>query len=152
MSERVRQQAFSFHRNTWFHVRNSPGLIRTLCGTRPGDGWADLLFNFVMMDLLRIIQDEMVSRGLMIKLQWNGKHGLTAAPGTDASVDFLAPTWADDVAFSIQHDDDHAIQYLPKLCDHYGLFWGWHMAQHWLKRLGRFRAWHHDAAQATSCG
>lgn len=88
-------EAQSFHRNTWFHTRNSASLTRTLCGTRPGDGCADLLFNMVVLDILDIITSTAKDAGLVYEIGWNNLRGPQAASSSEASIDFLAATWAD---------------------------------------------------------
>lgn len=51
-------QARSFHTNTWFHVRGDHHVTRTLCGTRPGDGRADLVFNIAMLEIFQEVRQQ----------------------------------------------------------------------------------------------
>eukprot|EP00438_Fugacium_kawagutii_P029954 Skav226336 [mRNA] locus=scaffold3640:16495:21969:- [translate_table: standard] len=102
MAPFAQAQAQAYHQNTWFHTRNSPELTRTLCGTRPGDGWADLMFNMVMLDVLAHIKDQTHAAGLLLQIDWNGCKNLRAGPG-DLTSDYVASTWADDIALVVQH-------------------------------------------------
>ena len=99
----LRKAAATFHTNTWYHVRNDDKVTATLRGTRPGDGWADLLFNVVIGSALQAIQTELHDLGLLTNYEWNSRRDWTAAPGNDASEDALSVTWADDIAVMIQH-------------------------------------------------
>eukprot|EP00438_Fugacium_kawagutii_P021691 Skav224757 [mRNA] locus=scaffold1604:48812:54304:- [translate_table: standard] len=108
MPPQAREQAQSYHQNTWFHTRNSAGLTRTLCGTRPGDGWADLLFNLAMLDILKAVKEQVHHAGLLLQIDWNHSKGPHAGPG-EHTTDFLASTWADDLALVVQHSDAGSI-------------------------------------------
>ena len=99
----LRKAAATFHANTWYHVRNDDKVTTTLRGTRPGDGWADLLFNVVIGTALQAIQNELQGLGLLTHYEWNSQRDWNAAPGDTAKEDALAVTWADDIAIMIQH-------------------------------------------------
>ena len=101
----ARELAGSFHNGTWFHVQGAPEVAWTTRGTRPGDGWADMLFGFVVTCMLREIKQDLEQQGLTFDVLWNGEIGLQAQPGTDASAPAFASVWADDVAFMSWHQD-----------------------------------------------
>lgn len=73
--------------------------------TRPGDGWADLLFNFVTVDVLRSIRAKLQSADILIDLPWNGQRGPHANSGSEAVDSLLATVWADDLAFTFSHQE-----------------------------------------------
>ena len=93
--------AACFHTCTWFHVQGSDKVARTWRGTRPGDGWADLLFNFVVCRLLQDIRQELEDLGMCFSVLWNGECGLRASPGDASSATAFATAWADDLAFML---------------------------------------------------
>ena len=95
--------AAQFHRHTWYHVRGDPSLIATYRGTRPGDGYADLLFSAVMSRVLDLLQAELEEAGLCVDFEWNGAKSFHAGPGNTSSSKALSITWADDVAVMIRH-------------------------------------------------
>lgn len=100
ISQQAHDQARSFHRNTWFHTRSSANVTRTLCGTRPGDGWADLVFNFVMVDVLAVIKSRLQQDNILFDLVWNGQRGPLAGRGNER---------ADDLAFAFCHADSQIL-------------------------------------------
>ena len=95
--------AAQFHRHTWYHVRGDPALVATYRGTRPGDGYADLLFSAVMSRVLDLLQQELEDIGLCVDFEWNGDKSFRAGPGDSSCVKTLSVTWADDIAVMIRH-------------------------------------------------
>eukprot|EP00438_Fugacium_kawagutii_P031296 Skav201234 [mRNA] locus=scaffold4162:233341:238470:+ [translate_table: standard] len=93
-----------FHQHTWFHTRNGEDVTETRCGTRPGDGYADLLFNLVIGRTLRTLEQELVEQGLQTSITWNGFCDHRALPGDEHVAPGLAVTWADDIAVMVHHD------------------------------------------------
>ena len=94
-----------FHSHTWFHLRQDPAVSETLRGTRPGDGWADLLYNVVFGHLLRDIEAEIEDYGVQTALDWNGLRNSHAGPGDETRTSGLNAVWADDLAIMLHHDD-----------------------------------------------
>lgn len=116
----LRRFGAAFHMNTWFHVRGDPALTATLRGTRPGDGYADLLFNAVLGHTLRSIELDRKSRRLETAIGWNGERFTNAAPGDQQSVEALNVVWADDVAVMVYHDTvDLLLDALPIVFSEY---------------------------------
>ena len=93
-----------FHRCTWFTTRHSDDVTMTMRGTRPGDGFADLLFNLVVGRILRQLESDLEHEGIQTKLYWNGRIGFEAQDGTDTCTNALNVVWADDIAMMIHHD------------------------------------------------
>lgn len=100
----LRRFGAAFHMNTWYHARGDSEITTTLRGTRPGDGYADLLFNAVLGHVLRTIEQDLKQRGLETAISWNGSRFHDAAPGDDSKVDALNIVWADDISVMIYHD------------------------------------------------
>ena len=105
----AKRMAAAFHRNTWFHVCGAPLLARTLRGARPGDGWADLLFNYLIAQVLCEFETSLADEGLRTTIAWNGIRGLDAAGGDDFMIDVGVTAWADDLAFMQWHESAHAL-------------------------------------------
>ena len=104
LDETIHEMAKTFHQGTWFHMTNSPMLARTLRGTRPGDPWADLLFNHILVIILRDLQHEAVEWGIQCQVLWDGQRGLRATAAPVKSEDVYVSAWADDMAFMLWHE------------------------------------------------
>ena len=104
VEETTKEMAKVFHQNTWFSMHQSARIARTLRGTRPGDSWADLLFNYVATQLLSDLEQEAKEAGIECSLLWNGGKGHEAngEPTQEASV--FVSVWADDLAFMLWHE------------------------------------------------
>lgn len=100
----LRAFAVTFHSHTWFHVRHDDHLTETLQGTRPGDGFADLLFNVVIGRLLRDIEATLCEAGFDISMCWKGLRSLEAADGREVQAAALNIPWADDIAVLVHHE------------------------------------------------
>ena len=105
MEPLAKYMAGIYHSNTWFHIRGAPQLAKTLQGTRPGDGWADLLFNVVVTKVVQSLKQELQEQGLQFHLAWNGIRGAGAGPGEEMTTEALASIWADDMAFMLQSEN-----------------------------------------------
>eukprot|EP00438_Fugacium_kawagutii_P026052 Skav224814 [mRNA] locus=scaffold21:91531:97434:- [translate_table: standard] len=100
----LRQFGKIFHQHTWFHVRDGSAVTETLRGTRPGDGYADLLFNLVIGRVLRQLEHELQSQGLQTTYTWDGSRNFAAQPGSEATASGLNVVWADDIAVMVHHE------------------------------------------------
>ena len=86
-----------FHEQTWYIQTDDDQLIATHRGTRPGDGFADLVWNLVYARFLHRVTARLEATRAYHPLPWNGLCGLLAAKG-DRMVQGFATTWADDTA------------------------------------------------------
>ena len=86
-------------------LKNSKAVTETLRGTRPGDGFADLLFNLVAGEILRELEELLYIEGVQTTLYWNGRHGFDADAGDEASTTGPNVVWADDIAVMLHHDN-----------------------------------------------
>ena len=92
-----------FHQGTWFATPHLSSLVQTSAGSRPGDPYADLVFNFLFRQVLLSVKDDLESIGLVFQLDWCGvktpfplkEHGCE----TDS---VLESAWADDLALMIR--------------------------------------------------
>eukprot|EP00434_Breviolum_minutum_P030641 symbB.v1.2.027095.t1/scaffold2753.1/size71542/7 len=86
-----------FHTATWFCLEADHSITSTTRGTRPGDGYADVLWSAVFSQFLRSIESKILATGSTCPLHWNGSIGLQTAQG-EHLVTGSCVTWADDIA------------------------------------------------------
>ena len=78
-------------------------MTETLRGTRPGDALADLVFNFLFLQVLKQAEGELASAGLLVDVAWSGQPTLWPTSwGSVLPLSFLV--WADDLALPLQVD------------------------------------------------
>ncbi len=86
-----------FHEQTWYIFADDDQLIATNRGTRPGDGFADLVWNLVYSRFLHKVAARFEATQAYRPPPWNGLCGLLADRGERLVTNFSA-TWADDTA------------------------------------------------------
>ena len=86
-----------FHEQTWYILADDDQLIATNRGTRPGDGFADLVWNLVYSRFLHRVAARLEATQAYHSLPWNGLCGLLTDRG-ERSVQSFSATWADDTA------------------------------------------------------
>ena len=62
------------HANTWFSTPGRPELIHTRGGTRPGDPFADLIFNFLFAKVMKKIKLALAQEDLLLQINWSGQR------------------------------------------------------------------------------
>ena len=100
------------HRDSWFLIRGDDRPVITERGTRPGDGFAGVLWELVFRRWLSQIENDLYDLEIFKDYSWNQGEGLRAGEGTTMIRQSIV-TWADDVA--ILADTDDATQLLPKI-------------------------------------
>ena len=110
----LRKFGVVFHSHTWYHVRQDPEVCETLRGTRPGDGYADLLFGVVTSQILQDLEPELAQFGVQTCLEWNGFRNTLAAPGEEAQASAIHVVWADDIAVMLHHEQPAELIYALK--------------------------------------
>ena len=88
-----------FHRGTWFHLATDAQgpLIKTEKGTRPGDGFADVLWALTFAKWLVRLEDKLANEGVLSQIDWNREANLHTSRG-DNHIRKGIIAWADDVA------------------------------------------------------
>lgn len=86
-----------FHSQTWFILADDDRLVTTHRGTRPGDGFADVVWNLTYSKFLHRVSVRLAATGAYQPLPWNGLSGLLCSKG-DQMVQYFTTTWADDTA------------------------------------------------------
>ena len=98
-----------FHSATWFTLAADWRLTSTHRGTRPGDGFADVLWSAAFSQFLHNVETKIRAANYTCPLQWNEERGLHTAEG-DTQVHGACVTWADDIAcFGQTSSADHLV-------------------------------------------
>ena len=100
------------HRATWWRLDSDDRVIRTERGTRPGDGFADIVWQLCFSRYLHRVDDCLRSLGVQSNLCWNGEKGFASAAG-EHYLPLGTVVWADDAALLGSHEDADKI--VPQL-------------------------------------
>ena len=92
------------HRNTWFVIANDQKIIKTEKGTRPGDGFADVLWSLVFSQWMQTLQQRLEDSGAFAPRLWNQQTGIFADTGP-TEVPHATIAWADDVVILGEDSD-----------------------------------------------
>lgn len=95
--DHLRAMIAEFHKSTWFSLPSDGCLTETSRGTRPGDGFADILWSLTFNRFLRSIEAQLQAAGALQPAWWNGEPGLLTDCGPSPVVGACV-TWADDLA------------------------------------------------------
>ena len=95
--EHLKRVVSSLHQSTWWKLDFDDQVIRTERGTRPGDGFADVLWQLCFSRFLHRVEDCLDSLGVHCYLPWNRCTGFAAAEG-DYNTPIGTVVWADDAA------------------------------------------------------
>ena len=105
-----------YHRHTWFVLHQDDRLVCTEKGTRPGDGFADILWSLIFSKWIAKLEARLVGSGDFQPLPWNGLSGLFSEAGTE-SIPRSLIAWADDVVIlGMDVDGQHLIDKLQFTC------------------------------------
>lgn len=88
----------SLHASTWWKLDFDDSVVKTERGTRPGDGFADVIWQLCFSRYLHRVDDVLASLGVQCQLPWNHCPGFGSSPG-DATLPLGTVVWADDAAF-----------------------------------------------------
>ena len=87
--------------STWFAF-GADNVVATHRGSRPGDSWADVIFNVLFSQVLARVEADLRQRGLLLQLpritDCNPWH---RPASTDPQVSLFHATWADDLALLV---------------------------------------------------
>ena len=100
--DHVRRLFEAIHSDTWFVVEDQKDVVRTELGSRPGDGFADVIFGFLWGRLLHKLERDLVALNYLDS--YPAHQGLiwSQEQGTDSiGVPFLGPTWMDDLCICV---------------------------------------------------
>eukprot|EP00435_Cladocopium_sp_Y103_P031951 s274_g8.t1 len=104
----------ALHSDTWFVFAAQPDVVRTELGSRPGDGFADVIFGFLWSKILRSLERGLVEKDML--LFFPADEELKIFPKAQGPYDhhrplpapqpFLGPTWMDDLCLGLAADDN----------------------------------------------
>lgn len=86
-----------FHSQKWFILAQDDRLVTTHRGTRPGDGFADVVWNLTYSRFLHSVSARLAATQAYSPLSWNGQQGLHCDRG-DLQIQHFFTTRADDTA------------------------------------------------------
>ena len=69
--EHLSELAADVHTATWFSIPGTEGVTETILGTKPGDPLGDLLYNLLMLRVLRALHYELDKEGIAVKVGYN---------------------------------------------------------------------------------
>ena len=97
---------WEIHNHTWFSVAGSSKLVMTRSGTRPGDPFADVIFNLLFAKILAKIKLQLQQEELLLQVAWsNQRHPFIGEVEPQCHVDLCETVWADDLALMIVAPD-----------------------------------------------
>ena len=102
----LHQMVSEVHRSTWWKLEADPTLTQTSKGTRPGDGFADVLWSMVFSRYINKINECLTSVDICRSLSWNGEVAFLSGRG-ERSIPGGAIVWADDAVIAADHSDPH---------------------------------------------
>ena len=109
-------QVSEVHRNTWFVLQGDTALIKTEKGTRPGDGFADVVWSLIFSRWARQFEQRLVTEELVTPYHWNGLPGIQADKGSH-DIPHAVVIWADDVVvLGCDDDAERAPMKLQQTC------------------------------------
>ena len=94
--QQVLQESLS---GTWFSVDGST-IVATEQGTRPGDSWADVVFNVLLSQVLLKVQQTLECECLTTSVP-GFERGVCPQQVPNRDVSLLQVTWADDIALML---------------------------------------------------
>ena len=92
----------ALHTDTYFYMQGQNDVVRTKQGTRPGDSFADVVFGFLWARVLRSLESQLSSCGILDQFASKQHPGLFAENSTD-TFNFIGPTWCDDLCLCVSH-------------------------------------------------
>ena len=102
----------TLHDSTWWRLHSDEVVVRTERGTRPGDGFADVVWQLCFSRYLHRVDEILASLGIQCQLPWNQCIGFSTGSG-DTSLPLGTVVWADDAA--LLGSTDTADQAIPQL-------------------------------------
>ena len=97
------------HQSTWFATPGLPKVTRTTAGSRPGDPYADVVFNFLFIRVLNALRPQLEELGVLFSLEWSGIPSIHPWQHPTCSTESIfEAVWADDLAILLM-DADAAI-------------------------------------------
>ena len=98
--------AADIHEATWFAVAGAPGIVSTICGSKPGDPLGDLMYNFLMARVIKNLRDELHTAGLVVSKKFDRETPAFAEPvNPSENIESMDVSYVDDEAIFIEDSD-----------------------------------------------
>lgn len=98
VGEHLAEMVTEAHSGTYFCMDGFEEVVQTSTGTRPGDPYGDIVFNFVMAQLVKGIRCDLEARDIGVSLPWTSKKSPFPAEYTEETRGSIDPTFVDDYA------------------------------------------------------
>lgn len=86
--------------STWLTGQHRTKILETLAGSRPGDGFADLVFGFAFKRIMKKVMSRLAEDFNFTEVQITDPFDLTADPPQCDLPEILQVVWADDLAIA----------------------------------------------------
>ena len=68
------------HQGSWFGINGASSIAATERGVLPGDYFADIVFDFLMTNILKRVEVALEREGLGVSLEWDGVRAPIRSP------------------------------------------------------------------------
>ena len=79
-------------------------------GTRPGDPFADVVFGYMFARILKTVEEQMQTAGIVERFEGSATHSLFPQETETFQIPYLGPTWMDDLCITLSAPTAHAIE------------------------------------------
>ena len=100
--EDLRHMVKECHVGTWWGTEGLAPIVATRIGSRAGDPFADLVFNFIMAEIVASLAKWLLLEDLIACSPWDGRRSLQPSEQLEASSDASSPSFVDDLVVLTQ--------------------------------------------------
>ena len=100
----------ALHTDTHFWMTGQSDYVRTEVGTRPGDPFADVVFGYMFARILKTVEEQMQTAGIVERFEGSATHSLFPQETETFQIPYLGPTWMDDLCITLSAPTAHAIE------------------------------------------
>ncbi|CAE8636706.1 unnamed protein product [Polarella glacialis] len=108
----------AFNHHTWFSTQNVSTVVADARGSRPGDTFGDVLFNFIAAWMLKEINLSLTAVDINVVIEWSGERNcIPAGQGSDLSpLELNQVAWVDDIVFLFRGNDPTSVIAKATVC------------------------------------
>jgi hypothetical protein len=108
----------AFNHHTWFSTQNVSTVVAAARGSRPGDTFGDVLFNFIAAWMLKEINLSLTAVDINVVIEWSGERNcIPAGQGSDFSpLELNQVAWVDDIVFLFRGKDPTSVIAKATVC------------------------------------
>ena len=89
------------HADSWIHVGDAQDLMTTWRGSKPGDPFGDVVFNFFMMQSLALLSAELLAEGLTCTMEYSPGAWQLDGGARRADINLVDVSYVDDALFAM---------------------------------------------------